>query len=430
MKKLLALVLNAVLLCSVFSFQVCAREIKDFQFFPHKTLYYQGVDGHFDEEDPDRFIFNISFMPGDIVRLKDFDNLDTDYTCVRNPQTGELEFRAENGDVIALDELAIYTEQEDGGDWRFVEGEENLHSFTVILEGNEADAQIRIAKNPVLYISYESNGEQRLGFERDGEWKTDEQDSPYFHYALQFVREGDFLCVGTDGYEYYYAAVWSEEQQQFYFKPTEEGVEPLYIGPDGVEFEDTQASNHFTIGADNYYTVNYMGQSYEIQVVIENAASGSIIGAVDNKDIHHALTLTLYDGETPVQEQGLISSGNFRFDNLPAGTYTIKISGVCVPSVELTGLTLTENTELDLTESENEHLRLIHIAEGDVNGDNLIDLGDISAILAQGVYGSESGDNAYQSKMDVNADGVIDIGDISALLGEGNYGYGTTSYTL
>ena len=427
MKKVLALALSILLLCSVLSLQVFAREIKDFQFLPCKTLYYQGVDGHYDEENPDRFVFDIHFMPGDVVRLTDFDNLNTDYTCVRNPQTGELEFLAESGDVILVDELHIYTEQEDGGDWRYTDGEENLHSFTVVLEGNEADAQIRVARNPVNYISYNPNGEQHRMFERDGEWRTDEQGTPYFHYALQFVREGDCLCVGTDGYEYYYDAVWSAEQQQFYFQPTEEGAEPLYIGPGGIEYEDNQAQQPFAVGADNYYTVRYMGQSYDIQVVIEAAGGASILGAVNAGEIYHALTVALYEGETQVQQQELSSSETFRFDNLHPGTYTIQISGICVPTVTLTGLMITENSQLNLLESDNEQLRMLHIAEGDANGDGWIDIGDITSILTDGVFGSTTGDNSYRAAKDVNADGVIDIDDIAVLLQVGNYGAGAKS---
>ena len=117
MKKVLALVLSIVLLCSVLPLQVFAREIKYFEFLPKITKYLEHTGGHYNEDNPDEYIYDIRFVPGDIVRITAFDNNDTDYTCVRNGETGELEFRAENGDVITIDELHITSAQDDGDVW-------------------------------------------------------------------------------------------------------------------------------------------------------------------------------------------------------------------------------------------------------------------------------------------------------------------------
>ncbi|MBR2590031.1 MAG: dockerin type I repeat-containing protein [Clostridia bacterium] len=268
MKKVLALVLSVVLLCSVLPLQVFAREIKYFEFLPKITKYLEHTGGHYNEDNPDEYIYDIRFMPGDIVRITAFDNNDTDYTCVRNGQTGELEFRAENGDVITTDELHITSAQDDGDRWYYMDGEDNHHEYTIELEGEEATASLEIVKNPVTNITFMPSEQRHYRFETDGEWKTDGQGQPYFHYALQYVCAGDMLIVGKEGVDYFYDAVWSEQEQQFYFRD-EDGSDRIDIGPVGIEFTDNQAENPFTVGDDNAYTVHYAGQTYPIQVVIE-----------------------------------------------------------------------------------------------------------------------------------------------------------------
>ncbi|MBQ6380526.1 MAG: hypothetical protein IJJ41_02850 [Clostridia bacterium] len=268
MKKVLAVVLSVVLLCSVLPLQVFAREIKYFDFLPKRTKYLEHTGGHYNEDNPDEYIYDIRFAPGDIVRITAFDNNETDYTCVRNGETGELEFRAETGDVITLDELHITTSQEYGDRWFYMDGEDNHHEFTVELEGEEATASLEIVKNTVTNITFMQGEQRRYRFETDGEWKTDGQGQPYFHYALQYVSAGDMLIVGKEGVDYYYEAVWSEQEQQFYFRD-EAGTDTIDIGPGGIEFTDNQAEEPFTVGDDNAYTVHYAGYTCEVSVTVD-----------------------------------------------------------------------------------------------------------------------------------------------------------------
>lgn len=52
---------------------------------------------------------------------------------------------------------------------------------------------------------------------------------------------------------------------------------------------------------------------------------------------------------------------------------------------------------------------------GDVNGDGLVDVGDIMAIINQ-MADTESGGTASGNSADVNGDGSIDVGDIMAVI--------------
>ena len=58
---------------------------------------------------------------------------------------------------------------------------------------------------------------------------------------------------------------------------------------------------------------------------------------------------------------------------------------------------------------------------GDVNGDSVIDIADLSCVLAAQNYGKASADAANQN-CDVNNSDAVDIGDIAVILQASNYG--------
>ena len=59
---------------------------------------------------------------------------------------------------------------------------------------------------------------------------------------------------------------------------------------------------------------------------------------------------------------------------------------------------------------------IINLPLGDVNADNVIDMADLSVLLASENYGRSN------TEIDLNGDGLIDISDISLVLKATNYG--------
>lgn len=99
-------------------------------------------------------------------------------------------------------------------------------------------------------------------------------------------------------------------------------------------------------------------------------------------------------------------TGEFRFESIPAGNYSLLIKPERFLQIvrpadnrngEVTGITGT-------------------MFLGDINGDNRIDLVDLS--LLQGVFNSLEGDDDYAKLInaDLNQDGGIDFGDMAAML--------------
>jgi hypothetical protein len=96
--------------------------------------------------------------------------------------------------------------------------------------------------------------------------------------------------------------------------------------------------------------------------------------------------------------------GNWNLENVPSGTYTLTASAAGHLSREYTGLVVgTTLSPLPTT----------RLLGGDVNGDGLVNLQDISAMSAQ--FGQDTV-NCHAGGMpaDLDCNGVVDIDDITA----------------
>ena len=102
------------------------------------------------------------------------------------------------------------------------------------------------------------------------------------------------------------------------------------------------------------------------------------------------------------------SSGAFTKENVPLGTYKVyaqRKNCLCVYLGEY------NNALGEFTDSAG-----IALPQGDVNGDGVIDIADVSILLAAGNYGAEHTD------IDLDGDGEITIADITVALQAQNYG--------
>ncbi|MBR0415365.1 MAG: S8 family serine peptidase [Clostridia bacterium] len=124
----------------------------------------------------------------------------------------------------------------------------------------------------------------------------------------------------------------------------------------------------------------------------------------------------LMEDETPLQsiklQGGVSNSGEYRFTNVAAGTYTIKIERdgyvpYFIRHVVVDGDTLVDDnidTPADITS-----------LAGDFNGDNVIDFADASILLANGNYASTAA-GAQNILCDIDADEMVTVSDLSIVL--------------
>ena len=145
-----------------------------------------------------------------------------------------------------------------------------------------------------------------------------------------------------------------------------------------------------------------------------------ITGKIDMQQQYKDVTINLIkDGEV-IASQNIPadSDGEFVFYSLEDGEYSLTISGNSTTEMEILTVNADSEAPVVLTENDDSAISLIELSNGDVNGDGVVDLADVSAVLASGVYGSE---NALGRAEDIDNNGVINAVDLSIILLSSNY---------
>ncbi len=179
-----------------------------------------------------------------------------------------------NGETLDLSQCDITTSSyQEETPWTV--GGENL--LTVEYMNKTTQVSMSVKENPVESIEFTpANPEDyTLFFEVDGRLNGEGFGEPYFHYYTPDLREGDVLTVKyTDGstIDYIYdEGYWYGEdnyQKNGWFS---ENGEEIDESKTYVHFYNNQEDTHWTLGSDNYITVEYMFKEYKIPVtIIEN----------------------------------------------------------------------------------------------------------------------------------------------------------------
>ncbi|MBR2591104.1 MAG: leucine-rich repeat protein [Clostridia bacterium] len=158
--------------------------------------------------------------------------------------------------------------------------------------------------------------------------------------------------------------------------------------------------------------IDYRGSYFEY-------VTGGVCGTVDMSNQFKPVTVILLkDGEefdSVVLKPN--SNGSFMFCELdPGNIYTLIFEGESTTIAEIDAIDLADGAKMDLNMNENSDISTISVTLGDINADSLVDVKDISEILAAGVYGSGN------TAADVNNSGAVDIVDIGIVLSSDNYG--------
>ena len=116
-------------------------------------------------------------------------------------------------------------------------------------------------------------------------------------------------------------------------------------------------------------------------------------------------TMYLYDKKT-LKYSVDSSTGEFQLDGVAPGKYNIYFRGKFGTLVQRGSVAVVNNPEKEVYEFNTKLTEPI----GEVVRDGTIDIQDVQAVLAAGVYGSSNSD------YDVDLNGIIDMGDISVIL--------------
>ncbi len=188
----------------------------------------------------------------------------------------------------------------------------------------------------------------------------------------------------------------------------------------GVNYTVKVNGEEKAYGGDGTFSITglTMGQDYTVELIatdgvgntatlsktVKTAGLGGIKVAVTLKDISSsatALNMTATVGDNTVN---LDSTGVALFENLPAGSYTVKIEGAGYLTLEKT--VTVENGKT----TEIKPVVGTDFLPGDVNGNQKIDIYDFNII---GSYYGETADGGIKGACDLNRDGTVDSKDVS-----------------
>ena len=206
--------------------------------------------------------------PGDTLYVRYTDGRETAFTAYYDEQADNFYFESEEGERLEYGRFGVYCFDEQERE-PFQVGSDNY--YHVVYSGRYHDIAVTLDPNPVQAISYEPRHEKKLFFEGDGRWETDDYGSPYFHYNIRFLEEGDILrVINVYDEEIAYTAKWDEQSREMYFENDEGDT----IAQNEINFYDEQHRSPFTLGGENEYHVVYSGREYRVPVsIVENTVA-------------------------------------------------------------------------------------------------------------------------------------------------------------
>lgn len=227
--------------------------------------YVENTNGRYENSNEgDYFRYYIpSFENGDILKVTENDGKVTVYTYIGMQDDGELYFVSQDGVGLNVNEISYYDNQYENH-WTL--GSDNY--YTIEYSGVTCDVPVTITESPILSIEYIPVNPVEYIEHSDGYYEYDDSGEKYFYYNLPPYDIGDVLKVtekNGEVTEYTYIG-WQDDGEEYF-----ESSDAKRINVGDLLIIDQQYEQHWTLGANNYYTINYIGASCDVPVsVIEN----------------------------------------------------------------------------------------------------------------------------------------------------------------
>lgn len=198
------------------------------------------------------------FRTGSVLTVTYKDNTTVAYTYTVDPDTDAEYFVSENGDKINEDDVRIRSNQSEK---HWTVGTDNY--FTIEYSGASANVPIEITENNVYGISIELNTPMTI-YETDYHLEWDEDDNEYKAYDIPRFTEGDCLTIyDKEGNSTQYTLEFDEEDGESYFTYGTEKIHPY-----ALDIYSNQEKKHWTVGGENYFTVEYRGYKTTVPVTL------------------------------------------------------------------------------------------------------------------------------------------------------------------
>lgn len=217
------------------------------------VILVENYDMYHDEQD-DKDYYSIPYhQEGDRLIVIDNDDNETVY----NYQVNGV-YTCEGKDDIPAFEVNIDRNQRDNP-WGLGKNE-----YIVEYMGRTCALTATVIENTVKAIRYERADGVEYFENTNGDY---DDEYGYYHYWYNSYDDGDKLTViETDDSETVYEYKLIDEEKWEYAFVSESGDT---IDPDRINFDDEQYMNHWHIGSDNEYYVEYMGALFYLYATIK-----------------------------------------------------------------------------------------------------------------------------------------------------------------
>ena len=247
---------------------IVENPVSSISFTPASPItFFENSGGVWDtNENGEYYDYTIPwFDQGDILTVTDKNGNSVDYTYNSNSDI----FVSENGEIIDGNSLQRFSEQY-SNPWTV--GSNNY--FTVGYAGATVQVPVTIVENPVASISFTPASPISFFENCGGFWRTNEN-GEYYEYYIPWYGQGDILTVtDKDGNSVDYT--YNSESNTF----VSESGESIEVSGESIEvyvlhLNSNQYESPWTIGSDNYFTIEYMGASVQVPVtIVENPVAG------------------------------------------------------------------------------------------------------------------------------------------------------------
>lgn len=214
--------------------------------------------------------YDLKFELGDKITLVTKNGERLDYVYIEESWSGSNDyirsnFENENGETV---EVTLRFDQYEN---HWLVG--NEYEITVECNGLTTTTSVSIVENPVASIEFTPVNSIEYMEETNGYFEYDENGDEYYYYYSPSFEIGDILKITyKDGTVTEYTYVGWQDDSNAYF----ESSDGVRINAEDVKQNDDQYINHWSLGSDNYFTVEYLAATYNVPVTITENPIASI----------------------------------------------------------------------------------------------------------------------------------------------------------
>lgn len=240
--------------------KITANPVDSIEYTPKTpAVLVEGQDMWYDEWDEKYYYSTPRMEEGDILTVHYNDGRGkVDYTLTYDPQTDTSSFISADGAVIETDWDTVHTyHNQNSKPWTL--GSDNY--YYVEYSGKSASIPVTIIENKVSAISFVPQKEITI-FTTACKKFYDDNGNEHREYSVPEFEDGDKLIItDKEGISKEYVYSFDEADGEDYFVNGDEKIHRYELAIDSYLLGDD-----WEVGADNYFTIGYMGAETQVKV--------------------------------------------------------------------------------------------------------------------------------------------------------------------